>query len=180
MIYRNIKTNGNLSILNIGEFDIYHKSDDRAYLRSIINKLFSIGDEVFFFFRREEDLTEDSELRILREKIFKKFEDEGKFDYLFKIDQRRFDAIAVIQFDFSTPNFIIDLWKYFYACSFFKPINDLTFEEYKDYLDVNGVDDINGLKKIWNQLSNFILIKGLGADHLILSYVSDLKIEDIV
>ena len=34
---------------------------------------------------------------------------------------------------------------------------------------------INGLKKIWNQLSNFILIKGLGADHLILSYVSDLK-----
>nr|WP_121271552.1 hypothetical protein [Pedobacter schmidteae] len=180
MIEKSKTTNGNLSILHIGEFDIYNESDDRTYLRSLINKLFSIGDEVFFFFRREENLTQRTELEILREKIFKKFEDEGKFEYLLKIDQRRFDAIAMIYFDFSTPNFIIDLWKYFYACDFFKPINDLTFDEYRDYLEINGVDDLHGLKQLWNRLSDFLIIKGLGADHLILSYESDLKLDDII
>lgn len=180
MIEKSKTTNGNLSILNIGEFDLYNESDDRIYFKSIINKLFSVGDEVYFSFRREEDLTENSELDVLRKLIFRKFEAEGKFEYLFKIDQRRFDAIAMIIFDLNTPNFIIDLWKYFYACDFFKPINDLTFEEYKDYLEVNGVDDINGLKQLWNGLSDFICIKGLGADHLIISYDSDLKLEDKV
>lgn len=180
MIKKIKKTNGNLSILYIGQFDIYHESDDRAYLRNIINKLFSIGDEVFFFFTREEDLTEDSELRILRKQVLGKFESEGKLEYLYKLDDRRFDAIAMIKFDFSTPNFILDCWRYFYGCDFFKPINDLTFDEYLDYLEINGLDDIDGLKQLWNKLSNFICIKGLGADHLIVSYDSDLNLEHIL
>src|SRR5215217_3341572 len=96
MIGKSKTTNGNLSILNIGEFDLYNESDDRIYFKSIINKLFSVGDKVYFFFRREEDLTEDSELDVLRQLIFRRFETEGDFEYLFKIDQRRFDAIAMI------------------------------------------------------------------------------------
>lgn len=173
-------TNGNLSILYVSDFDIYNEVEDRIKLKGIINKLFSIGDEIFFFFRREEDLTDPFELEILREQIFKKFKNDGKFEYLYKIDQRRFDAIAMIRYDFNTPNFIIDLWKYFYACDFFKPMNDLTFEEYEDYLEVNGVNDINGLKQLWDKLSDFICIKGLGGDYLIISYYSELKIIDLI
>ncbi len=65
-----------------------------------------------------------------------------------------------------------DMFKYFYACDFFKPINELTFDEYEDYLEVKGIDDVNGIKTIQNSLTDFICIKGLGADHMIISYNS--------
>ncbi|WP_442589904.1 hypothetical protein ACSBL2_01455 [Pedobacter sp. AW31-3R] len=175
---KEVATNGNLSILSVSSFDIYHKPEDRARLKAIFGKLFSVGDELFFFFRREEDLTEDSELIILREKIFKRFEDDGKFQYLIKIDQRRFDAIAMIRYDETTPDFMIDLWKYFFACDFFRPTNDLTFEEFEDYLQITGVEDRNGLRQLWDKLCDFICIKGYDGERLIISYYSELELID--
>ena len=176
MINKAITINGNLTILYIGKFDLYDCIEDRIHLKDIIRKLFPIDDEIFFFFNREEDLTKQSELDLLRVRIFEKFENDGKFEYLYKIDDRRFEAIGMIRVDLNTPNFILDCWKFFYSCSFFKPINDLTFEEYKDYIDVNGGEDINGLKHLWDKLTNFNCIKALGGDYLILSYESDLKL----
>lgn len=168
-----------LSVINIGPFNIYDNGLDRPYFKNVINKIFETGDEIFFYFRREESLTDEEELEVLRESVFKKITEQGRLLFLNKIDQSRFEGIATIKFDCSdTPNFIVDAWKYFYSLDFFKPINDLSFEEYEDYLEVNGVNDIDGLKLLRNRLTDCICIKGLGADHLVISYKSELCLED--
>jgi len=169
---------GGSSVLRIGYFDLSCHADDRIFLKEIISRLFSIGDEVYFFFRREESLTEVAQLAILKRRIFEYFSADGEFRYLRKLDDQRFDAIAKITYDFNTPNLILDFWQYFYACSFFRPINDLTFDEYEDYLIMNGVNDIDGLKQLENLLSDFKAIKGIGGDQLTISYRHFLKLEE--
>lgn len=168
------KIGADISKVTIGYFDIYNNNDDRIVLKTILSKLFSNGDSIYFQFRREENLTSDSETEMLRYTILSKFKAEGHLIYLRKLDEKRFDSIAMIQWNMHIPNFIIQVWKYFYACSFFKPENDLTFEEYGDYLKINGFNDIDGLKKIKDSLCNFICIKGLGADYLVITGKSEL------
>lgn len=164
-------------MFRISGLDVYNEKADCEYLKNIVDKLFSIGDKIFFFFRREEDLTEEEEMIRLRKDVFKKFDNSGELVYLRKFDQKRFDAIAMLDYDSSTSTFIIDLWKYFYACDFFKPINNLTFEEYQDYLEINGVNDINGRRMLMDKLCDFICIKGLGGNEMIFSHQNALTID---
>lgn len=171
------ESRSDINILNLSPLDLYHSIEDRAYFKKLISKFFKLGEEVFFFFRREENLTDDSELKFLKKKVLNELKDVGEFRYLFVLDEQRFDAIGRIIINLNFPNLLIDMWKYFYSCDFFIPINDLSFEEYEDYLQFNGVDDINGLGIIQNKLAEFIFIKGLGADNLIISYNSDLKFD---
>lgn len=171
------KSVSDIDIINIGLFNLYKSMDDRKYFKVVINKLFVLGDEIFFFFRREEDLTDDDELKSLKNKIFSEIQDVGEFKYLSKLDDRRFDAIGRVTLNLNFSNLIIDMWKYFYACDFFLPLNDLSFEEYEDYLHTNGLNDINGIAMIQNKLTQVICIKGLGADHLIISYTSELDLD---
>lgn len=158
-----------ISKLSIGYFDVYQSLESRILIKELINKLFKIGDTMFFFFSREEDLTSDEELKSLRKQIIAKFQKEGEYKVLREIDSQRFDSVAMIRYDFSTPNFIIDLWKYFYSCNFFKPGN-LNLDEYIHYLKLNGVVNIDGKSQLDSGLTEFMCIKGLGADYLIISY----------
>ena len=174
-------TKGDLTILNVDDLDINNDLSDQIYLKDIVSKLFSIGDQVYFFFRNEEYFREKDERKSIRAEIFDYFDRFGKLVFLTKLDEKRFDAIGMIDFDLNTSDFILKLWKYFSSCDFFKPINDLTFDEYQDYLECNGVYDEDGLKMLWNKLCNFICIKGIGGDYLILSYNSlELSLEDYV
>lgn len=164
---------GDIQVLNIGVLDIYGSFEDRIYLKKILNNLFDVGNELFFFFRREENLTDEAELKLLRQNVIREIKTNGELRYLFKLDYERFDAIARININSNFSNLIMDMWKYFYSCDFFRPINDLTFDEYEDYLRVNGVDDIDGVRMLQNKLADFICIKGLGADHLIIASNSE-------
>lgn len=164
------ETKGDLIILTADGLDVNQDLADRVYLKNLVSKLFSVGDEVFFLLRNEEYFANKSELQVLKERVFKTFQESGKLIFLDKLDEKRFYAIAMIKYDLNTPDFIIDLWKYFMGCTFFKPINELTFEEYEDYLECNGDGDECGLKQLWNKLSNFISIKGVGGDYLLISY----------
>jgi len=164
------KITGPVGILNIGYFDIYNPFDDQIYLKELFHKLFKIGETLYFFFRREEDLTDDDELTVLRKKIFSHLGQHGQMKYIRYLDQVRFDAIAYLTLDIGFGNLLVDMFKYFYSVDFFVPINGLTFDEYEDYLDVKGVDDIDGINIILNSLTNLICIKGYDGDHLRISY----------
>ena len=168
-----IETSQNLEILTIGSFDLYNSIDDRIYLKNLLNKLFQVDEQMFCYFRREENLTDDNELALLKKSIFERVSPPDQFKYIKKIDDRRFDAIAEIKLKIDFGQLVIDMWKYFYSFSFFVPINDLTFDEYEDYLLSQGFDDINGMKLVNNKLAKFICIKGLGADHLIITSVHE-------
>lgn len=174
-VYKSSK--GDISKLRIGGLNIYNEKADCEYLKNMIDKLFCTGDRIFFFFRREEDLTDEEEMIRLRKEVFKKIDGSGKLVYLRKVDQRRFDAIATLDYDADTSTFIIDLWKYFYACYFFKPVNTLTFDDYQDYLAINGVDDLYGRKMLMNKLCDFICIKGLGGEEIIISHQNTLEMD---
>ncbi len=73
-----------VNILTIGTFDIYKSIVDRIYLKKLFHRLFSVGDEVFFFFRRKEDLTDNIELALLDISIIKHINEIGEFKYLYK------------------------------------------------------------------------------------------------
>lgn len=171
------KAKSSIQVLNIGPLNIYDSAEDRIYLKKVLSNIFSIGDELFFFFRREENLTDDAELKRLKQDVLREIKINGEFRYILKLDDKRFDAIAKVNLNSNFANLIISMWKYFYACDFFKLINELTFDEYEDYLRVNGVDDIGGIGMIQNKLTDFICVKGLGADHLIISYNAELKLD---
>jgi len=164
-----------LNFLTIESFDLYNSIDDRIALKKILNTLFSAEDEIFCYFRREEDLTTDEELVDLKKSIFTRFGSLGsEFKYIFKIDERRFDAIGKLKLKEDLANAIIEMWKCFYSFSFFIPINGLTFEEYEDYLDVKGVDDIYGKKHVYDSLTRFICNKEVGGGGLVIT--SDVRI----
>lgn len=159
-----------LNFITIEPFDLYRSIEDRISLKEILNKLFNVGDELLCYFRREEDLTSEAELLQLKKSISTRFNSSGnEFKYIFKIDDRRFDAIGKLKLEYDFANAIIEMWKYFYSFSFFIPINDLTFEEYEEYLEVNGVEDIYGKRHVYHKLASFICIKGLDGDHLIIT-----------
>eukprot|EP01132_Coremiostelium_polycephalum_P017328 gene17328-20761_t len=140
--------------------DIDSDSADEIYLKEVVSKLFSIGDEVFFFFRNEEYFFDKNEFSDPKKRLFDRFNEERKFVFLYKIDGERFAAIGTINYSLETGDFIVDLWKYFMACSFFKPINALTFEKYQDYLECNG---------------------GIGGEALVVSYNSlELNLENLL
>lgn len=171
---------GNISFLSISGLNIYDDISDKYYLKQVIKNLFSPSAEMFLFFSREENLTDDAELRTLRTRIFQYLGDHGQLIYLKKVDQQRFDAIATINCNTDTDDFIIDCWKYFYWCSFFKPINNLTFDEYQDYLEVNGADNFSDTRNIMDKLCDFECTKGLGGGYLTISYNSELRLEEII
>lgn len=163
--YRSYK-NG-LFFLTFHSFDLYHSIDDRIAFKQVLNRFLKEADKIYCYFRREEDLTSDEELLQLKQSVFKRFDLHGnEFKYLYQIDERRFDAIGEFKLEYDFANAIIEMWKCFYCFSFFIPINNLTFEEYEEYLEVNGFEDIDGKNHVYHQLANFICIKGLGGDYL--------------
>ncbi|RWU04018.1 hypothetical protein [Pedobacter chitinilyticus] len=174
-LYREYKDG--LFFLTFDSFNLYHSVDDRIAFKQMLNRFLKETDEILCYFRREEDLTDDEELLQLKQSIFTRFTLKGnEFKYLYQIDERRFDAIGKFKLEYDFANAIIEMWKYFYSFSFFAPINNLTFEEYEEYLEVNGFEDIDGKNHVYHQLANFICIKGLGGDYLTITSIQDVNI----
>lgn len=96
-------------------FDIYNEAGDRKIIKEFADSIFETGDLIFFYFRRIEDLTNDTELKGLKVRIMDHFEKNGKYLYLRKFDEERFDSIGMLTYDYRTPGLIIDMWRYFYG-----------------------------------------------------------------
>lgn len=159
--------------------DFYESLEDRLFLKDIFKSLFKEGDYLFFSFRREEDLTDDKELSELRRKIPHDLKLQGDYIFLRKVDDERFDSAAYIKYTDHTPGFLIDIWKYFYAFTVFRPRERVTWNNYIHHLKTNGVDDIDGKELLTNGFTNFVLIKGLGGDYLNITYSNDITLPDL-
>ncbi|KFF25287.1 hypothetical protein [Chryseobacterium vrystaatense] len=158
-----------VSLLFIDNFDI-NNWDDLNQLKIIYKSLFPKGSTLFFSFRREENLTEEKELKKLKVRILDTFNNEGEYLILKKLDDVRFDSIARIVINENTYNLIFDLWNYFYSCTFFIPNKNLTFSDYIKFQQKIKFQD-KGNEKLLNEcFTDFTCIKGLGGDNMIISY----------
>ncbi|RKE71976.1 hypothetical protein [Chryseobacterium sp. AG363] len=170
--------NKNINLLSIEDFDL-DMSEDLIRLKKIYECLFSDSNTLFFAFRREENLTDKEELKKLKVKILENFENYGEYIVLKELDNARFDSVGRIKINEYTYNFIFDVWKYFYSCTFFIPTENFNFFDYITFQKKNKFHDIGNEKLLINHYANFSCIKGLGGDALIISYRNDFKLPDL-
>ncbi|RKS97845.1 hypothetical protein [Chryseobacterium defluvii] len=178
MKFNNRILHKDISLLLIEDFDI-NRWDDVSRLKKIYKSLFSKNDTIFFSFRREEDLTDENELKRLRIKILETFNDEGEYVVLRKLDDSRFDSVARITINENTYNFLFDIWNYFYSCTFFIPTKGFTFSDYITFQKKIKFQDKGNEKLLSNDYTNFSCIKGLGGDNLIISYQNNYQLPDL-
>jgi len=173
------KITDSLSRLSVINLNFYESLDDRLLLKDIFKLIFKDNDQLFFSFRREENLTDNDELLQLRQRVPYEFKQHGDYVFLRKIDEERFDSIGYLKYSDQTPAFLLDVWKYFYAFTVFKPRESITWSDYVNYIKTKGVEDIDGKRLLNSGLSDFILIKGLGGDYLNISYINSAELPDI-
>lgn len=171
------KINNDISLIIIEHFNIESWYDTNV-LKNIFKSLFSNEETIFFSFRREEDLTDERRLKQLKGSIFETFKKAGDYVILKKLDESRFDSVARISINDDVYELLIDIWKYFYSCAFFKPLPGLSFSDFIDFQKSIKFIDKGGEKLISNNYSNFECIKGLGGDHLLISYKNNYSLPD--
>lgn len=167
-----------VNILGIDNFDV-HNWYDANQLKNVYRSLFFNNDMLYFSFRREENLTNVKELKILRRKMLETFKNEGEYVVLKQLDETRFDSVAKVVVKGSTFDFLFDLWNYFYSCTFFIPRDGFSFSDYIDFQKRINFEDKGGEKLIRSGYTDFECIKGLGGDSLIISYRKDYKLPDL-
>ncbi|MCW1961286.1 hypothetical protein [Chryseobacterium viscerum] len=170
--------NKNINLLSIEDFDL-DVSEDLIRLKKIYKCLFSDSNTLFFAFRREENLTDKEELKKLKVKILENFENYGEYIVLKELDNARFDSVGRIKINEYTYNFIFDVWKYFYSCTFFIPTENFNFSDYITFQKKNKFHDIGNEKLLIHHYANFSCIKGLGGNTLIISSRNDFKLPDL-
>ncbi|PIF45759.1 hypothetical protein CLU96_2771 [Chryseobacterium sp. 52] len=151
MEFNNRVLNKEINLLFIDDFNISNWNDYNQ-IKNVYKSLFSKGDTIFFSFRREENLTEEKELKRLKNKILDTFNDEGEYIVLRQLDDTRFDSIARMIINDSTYNFLFDLWNYFYSCTFFIPNKDLAFSDYSNFQKKIKFEDKANEKLLSKQL----------------------------
>lgn len=170
--------NKEISLFNVDDFNIENWYD-ASLLKNIFKCLFSNNDLIFLSFRREENLTDEKELDRLRIKVIETFKKEGEYVVLNKLDETRFDSVARINVNDHTFEFIFDVWKYFYSCTFFIPIDQFTFSEFIFSEKQNKFHDIGNEKLLTKKFTNFTCIKDLGGNGLIISYQKNYQLPDL-
>ncbi|GEN69819.1 hypothetical protein [Chryseobacterium rhizosphaerae] len=178
MEINNSVLNKDINLLSIEDFDL-DIFEDLIRLKRIYKCLFSDSNTLFFAFRREENLTDKKELKKLKVRILESFKDYGEYIILKELDSSRFDSVGRININDHTYNFLFDVWKYFYSCTFFIPTEKFNFFDYITFQKKNRFHDIGNEKLLINHYANFSCIKGLGGDNLIISYRNDFKLPDL-
>lgn len=154
---------------------IFIDVSERINLKKIIQKIV-IGEWVGFYFRREEDLTNEEDLAILKKSILDEFSSLGEFEYIQKLSESHFDSIGIMQNTVMLSNSVLQMWECFYSISIFQPTNILQWDEYKKFALrlACGEKDVFGYKHIEEGICDFILMKNTGGDELILSCKAEL------
>ncbi|GAF04809.1 hypothetical protein [Saccharicrinis fermentans] len=178
MEFYNVELSKDIKSLCVEDFDINIWYDANR-IKNILKCLFFNNDTIFFSFRREEDLTSDKELERLRISIIETFNKYGEYVFLKKLDEARFDSVARIDVSDFTFEFMFDIWKYFYSCTFFIPTEGFSFSDYISFQKKIKFQDKGGEKLLSKRYSDFGCIKGLGGDSLIVSYRKDFQLPDL-
>ncbi len=127
---------------------------------------FVAGQELFFLFFRLEDLTEDSELRSIKDELSKVFNDQNLHTVSY-IDEVRFTYVFKYKFDYDQADLVIKFWDYFYGMEIIVPKAGINFESVCNYFDLHRDTDLY-LKSFKAQgYADRIYLKGLGGDYLI-------------
>ena len=159
-----------LKVINI---DV-NSSEGIILFKEWFTKTFPLGTLLHFNFYRIENLTEDKLLSDIEKRLSKIFTDEN-YRKIHDIRDDIFVSLFKLEVNINSANLIIDFWRYFYAVSFFEPINDLSFDEFEEYKLSHPIfDNEYGKKWLWHKLAERIYIKNVGGEELLIaSYTFD-------
>jgi len=147
-----------------------------VHFKEWFTKTFPIGTILYFDFYRIENLTEDKILSDIEKTLSKIFYAKN-YKKIHDIKEDVFVSLFKLEVEMNTANLILDFWRYFYAVSFFEPINDLSFDEFEEYeLSHPIFDNEYGKKWLWHKLADRVYIKNLGGEELLISsYVFNIE-----
>lgn len=147
-----------------------NSADGIIQFKSWITKTFPVDSVLYFSLFRIESITDDSIRLEIAERLETIFTVQN-YRVIYKHDEDICESIFILQMNINSSNIILDLWLNFYAVSFFEPQNNLTFEEFEEYQQINNGfnDNTLGQKWLWHQLADIVYIKNLGGEELIIS-----------
>lgn len=151
---------------------------DRFELKSIIQNIFT-DEWIFFYFKRTENLTDDVILESLKKDIDNDFKEYGEYQYLQKVDDNLFDSVGVLKKSIMFSNTVLKMWEYYYSVFIFQPVSIDMWESYKNFateIAIKG-SDLFGRKHIELGFCEFVVMKNLGGNELILSCKKELSDE---
>lgn len=154
---------------------IFFDVSDRMSLKNIVQQIFT-EEWVGFYFRREEDLTSDEDLVLLKNSILEEFSTLGDYEFIQQFSDKHFDSIGIMQNTVLLSKSVLNMWEYFYSISIFQPTTILLWEKYKKFALrlANGEKDVFGYKQIEEGFCDFIIMKNIGGQELILSCKTEL------
>ncbi|MDR2282393.1 MAG: hypothetical protein LBE37_04255 [Sphingobacterium sp.] len=141
-------------------------SNDIIDFKNFWDREFEYGQQLFFFFHRLEDLTEDKDLKEIERELLSIFNEENLYIVIY-IDEVRFTYLFKWEFQFGGGNLIFKFWKYYYSMSIIIPKKGVTFDNVCTYFDTHRDNDVYLRNFKANGYAEKVYIKGLGGDHLI-------------
>lgn len=140
--------------------------DDIISFKNFWDIEFNYGQELFFFFHRLENLTEDKELVEIEKKLLEIFNEDNLYIIVY-IDEVRFTYLFKYEFQFGGADLIFKFWKYYYSMSIIVPGVNVSFESVCNYLDTHRDNDVYLRVFKAKGYAQRVYVKGLGGDHLI-------------
>ncbi|MFD2969943.1 hypothetical protein [Sphingobacterium bambusae] len=143
-----------------------HTSDGIIDFKNFWDSEFRYGQQMFFFFHRLEDLTEDKELDEIEKELLQIFNEENLYIIIY-IDEVRFIYLFNYNFQLGGPDLIVKFWKYYYSMCIIVPTEKVSFESVCGYFDTHRDNDVYLRNFKAKGYAQRIYIKGLGGDCLI-------------
>lgn len=140
-----------------------------VHFKEWFTKTFPIGTILYLSFYRKENLTEDKILSDIEKRLSKIFNAKN-YRKIHDIREDVFVSLFKLEVNIDTASLMIDFWRYFFAVSFFEPINALSFDEFEEYELSNPIfDNEYGNKWLWHKLAERVYIKNIGGQELLIS-----------
>lgn len=126
---------------------------------------------LYFYVKRTENLTDDDELEVLREKIMNDCKVYGNFEFLFVMDSERFDGIGYVLNHPEILLFLQNCWKFFYGFLCFFSDEEIEWEFFKKTNKESILDNKNvyGIKFLTEGFCKFTLTKDFDVNTYILT-----------
>ncbi|MFZ4263411.1 hypothetical protein ACFRAE_15325 [Sphingobacterium sp. HJSM2_6] len=129
-------------------------------------KEFQYGQELFFYFHRLEDLTDQKELDEIEKDLLQIFNEDNIYIIIY-LDKSWFTYLFKYEYKFGTENLLLKFWRYFYGMDIIIPNINVSFKEVCEYFYLHRENDIYLRSFKANGYAKTVYIKGLGGDYLI-------------
>ena len=129
-------------------------------------KEFQYGQELFFYFHRLEDLTDQKELDEIEKDLLQIFNEDNIFIIIY-LDKKRFTYLFKYEYQFGSENLLLKFWRYFCGMDIIIPNKNVSFKEVCEYFYLHRDKDIYLRSFKAKGYAKTVYIKGLGGDYLI-------------